>query len=248
MAGLTWTDLYDPAVQIETITTVLDLIGVFINGLLGGVVARNRGFDLFGFAVIGTVSGLGGGVIRDVLLMQGPPVALTNPLYVPTALAGTAVAFLLNFTEQDWNRLFLVLDALALSVWAIAGAQKTLSAGLGWVPAILLGTTTAVGGGAIRDLLVQRVPAVFGGNELYASVAIQVAAVQVLFSAVGWPVAGTVLGILTGTVFRLLAYRRGWGLPTGRPYEPRDVLGRVRRPPRRPDPPRPPEPPGPPGP
>ncbi|MDX6739184.1 trimeric intracellular cation channel family protein [Actinocorallia sp. A-T 12471] len=223
--------------EIATITTVLDLIGVCINGLLGGVVARHRGFDLFGFAVIGVVSGLGGGVVRDVLLMQGPPVALTNALYVPTALAGTAVAFLLKFTEQDWHRLFLSLDALALSVWAIAGAQKTLAAGLGWVPAILLGTLTAVGGGAIRDLLVQRVPSVFGGNELYASVAIIVASVYVVCSAFGAVVAGTVLGIVVGTLLRLLAARRGWGLPVGMPYEARAVFGKVRRSPR-PRPPR----------
>ncbi|GAB2864900.1 trimeric intracellular cation channel family protein [Actinocorallia aurea] len=218
--------------EIATITTVLDLVGVCINGLLGGVVARNRGFDLFGFAVIGVVSGLGGGVVRDVLLMQGPPVALTNPLYVPTALAGTAVAFLLAFSEQDWNRLFLGLDAIALSVWAIAGAQKTLAADLAWVPAILLGTLTAVGGGAIRDLLVQRVPTVFGGNELYASVAIVVATFYVACSAFGAVVAGTVLGIAVGTLMRLLAYRRGWGLPRGMPYEAREVFGRVRRAPR----------------
>lgn len=106
------------------------------------------------------MSRAGGGLIRDVLLQHGPPAALTDPAYIPTALAGTAVAFLLDIAPPDWSRVFLVLDAVALSVWATAGAQKTLDAGLDWLPAILLGTITAVGGGATRDLLLRRVPAV----------------------------------------------------------------------------------------
>ncbi|MFI6789275.1 trimeric intracellular cation channel family protein [Nonomuraea sp. NPDC050383] len=218
--------------RIETITTVLDLIGVFINALLGGSVARRRELDLFGYVVIGTVSGLGGGLIRDVLLQHGPPLALTNPLYIPIALAGAVVAFLLAFTEEDWSRFFYVLDAIALCVWAAAGAQRTLATGLAWLPAVLLGTVTAVGGGATRDLMVQRVPAVFGGNGLYASVAVLVAAIQVVCSALGAPtVVGTVLGVLTGFVLRLIAYWRGWNLPGGLEWQPRDVMGRIAHPP-----------------
>ncbi|MDX3108796.1 trimeric intracellular cation channel family protein [Nonomuraea angiospora] len=222
--------------RVETITTVLDLVGVFINGLLGGSVARRRELDLFGYVVIGVVSGLGGGLIRDVLLQHGPPLALTNPLYIPIALAGAGVAFLLKFTERDWNRLFYVLDAIALCVWAAAGAQRTLAVGLGWLPAILLGTATAVGGGATRDLLVQRVPAVFGGNGLYASVAAMVAALQVICSALGAPtVVGTSVGVVVGTALRLVAYRRGWELPGGLEWEARDVIGKAVHPPLRRD-------------
>ncbi|MFD8532343.1 trimeric intracellular cation channel family protein [Streptosporangium canum] len=218
--------------RIETITTVLDLIGVFINALLGGSVARRRELDLFGYVVIGTVSGLGGGLIRDVLLQHGPPLALTNPLYIPIALAGAGLAFVVKFSEQDWTRLFYVLDAIALCVWAAAGAQRTLEAGFSWLPAILLGTTTAVGGGATRDLLVQRVPAVFGGNGLYASVAVLVAAVQVMCSALGAStVVGTALGVSAGVILRLIAYRRGWNLPRGAERKPRDVIGKITHPP-----------------
>lgn len=217
----------------ETITTVLDLIGVFINGLLGGTVARHRNLDLFGYLVIGVVSGLGGGVIRDVLLQQGPPLALTNPLYIPIALAGAALAFLLAFSEHDWNRRLYALDALALSVWAIAGAQRTLAAGLGWLPAIVLGTVTAVGGGATRDLLVQRIPVVFGGNSLYASVAALVAGLIVICEALKVPsMVATSIAVVLGTGLRMVAHHRGWGLPNGLSWEPREVLGKVVRPPR----------------
>ena len=216
--------------KIQLITTVLDLIGVFVSALLGGAVARTMDLDLFGYAVIGAVSGLGGGIIRDVLLQHGPPAALTNPWYVPTAMAGAGVAFLVKFSVGQWNRLFLALDAMAISVWAIAGAQKTLAAGLGWLPAVLLGTITAVGGGAARDLLIQRVPAVLGGNGLYASVAIVVAGIQVLCTGLGLPVAaGTVAGLVAGTLLRLIAVRRSWQLPSGMPWEAGDVFAWVAR-------------------
>jgi uncharacterized membrane protein YeiH len=167
-------------VRIETITTALDLAGVFASALLGGAAARSRRLDLFAYVVIGLMSGLGGGVIRDLLLQHGPPAALVNPVYIPAALAGTGLAFILDVSRHGWDRGLVVVDAAALSVWAAAGAQKTLAAGLGWLPAVLLGTLTAVGGGAARDLMLQRVPAVFGGNALYASVAVLVASIQVL--------------------------------------------------------------------
>ncbi|MER7503328.1 hypothetical protein AB0L05_12795 [Nonomuraea pusilla] len=87
--------------------------------------------------------------------------------------------------------------------------------------------------GATRDLLVQRVPAVFGGNGLYASVAALVAALQVICSASGVPVVvATPVAVVAGTALRLVAYRRGWELPGGMEREARDVLGKAVHPPR----------------
>ncbi|MFC5818768.1 trimeric intracellular cation channel family protein [Nonomuraea harbinensis] len=214
---------------MDTATTVLDLVGVFLNALLGGTVARRDRLDLFGFLVIGIASGLGGGLIRDVLLQHGPPAALTDPAYIPTALAGTGVAFLLDISPPDWSRAFKFLDAAALSVWASVGAQKTMGVGLGRLPAILLGTITAVGGGAIRDLLLQRVPAVLQDTRWYASVAVLVAAVEVLGIATGFPVAGTVAAITLGVLLRIVAEWRGWTVPRGLEVRPSAVLRRRRR-------------------
>jgi uncharacterized membrane protein YeiH len=160
-------------------------------------------------------------VIRDILLQHGPPAALVNSDYIPTALAGTALAFVLDVSGRSWSRILIVLDAAAISLWAAAGAQKTLGAGLGWLPAILLGTLTAVGGGATRDLMLKRVPDVFGGNSLYASVAVLVAGNQVLWTRLGEPVAEIVIGVLSGLLLRLVAYRQGWRLPTGLNYQSR---------------------------
>ncbi|OEV02733.1 trimeric intracellular cation channel family protein [Streptomyces oceani] len=219
----------------ETVTEVtryLDLVGVFANALLGGVLARGRDLDLFGFLIIGIVSGLGGGIIRDVLLQHGTPVALTDHAYLPTATAGTLLAFVLDLRRHTSSRTFNLLDATVLSFWAVAGAQKTLEAGLGWLPALLLGMTTAVGGGAVRDLLLTGRPGIFGGNQLYASVALLVAGVLVLSTELGAPTIGLVVGILVGTVLRLTALSRDWVLPSDRDWRPSSAYARVRRRPR----------------
>ena len=197
---------------------ILDLLGVFANGLLGGAVARSMDLDLFGYAAMGLCSGLGGGIIRDVLLEHGTPVALTNPAYIPTALAGAAVAFLVQVEHKAWDRAFVGVDAAALSLWATAGALKALNDGLGWLPGVLIGTVTAIGGAITRDVMLQRVPAVFTrGTTLYATVAIVVAAIQVVFARTPGLSAGTgtTVAIAVGAVLRLLAYWRGWQLPSG---------------------------------
>ncbi|MGC9666046.1 trimeric intracellular cation channel family protein [Planosporangium sp. 12N6] len=204
--------------KVADVTRALDLAGVFANGLLGGVLARDRKLDLFGFLVIGVVSGLGGGIVRDTLLQHGPPVALTDYSYLATAAAGTLLAFLLDLRRHTSGLAFNLIDAVALSVWAVAGAQKTLDVGLGWLPAVLLGTITAVGGGAIRDLLLARTPAIFGGNSLYATVAVLVSGVMVGCSRLDSPTIGIVAGIVVGTLFRATAFVRGWVLPGSRDW------------------------------
>lgn len=110
----------------------LDLIGVLANAVLGGVIARSARLDVVGFATLAILSGLGGGIIRDTLLQQGTPVALTDYSYLLTALAGAAIAFLVKVEGRVWDQVWPLLDALALGCWAAAGAQKTLAFGLGW--------------------------------------------------------------------------------------------------------------------
>jgi uncharacterized membrane protein YeiH len=220
-------------VQTDLFITILDLLGVFANGLLGGAVARSQHMDLFGFAAIGLVSGLGGGIIRDVLLEHGTPAALVDPAYIPTALAGVGIAFLMHIqNSRAWNRAFLLVDAAAISLWATAGALKTLGVGLEWLPAVLLGTITAVGGGVSRDLMLQRIPAVFKDGPLYATVAIFVAAIQVILAKVFGlhDATGTIVAIAAGFALRLIAYWRGWRLPTGLDWQPSKLFQRVARP------------------
>jgi uncharacterized membrane protein YeiH len=220
-------------VPVTDLFRALDLTGVFANALLGGVIARRERLDPVGFAVLAVLSGLGGGLIRDTLLQHGTPIALTDYAYLLTAFGGAALTFLVRVEGHLWDRVWPIVDALALGCWAAAGAQKTLDAGLGWLPAVLLGTITAVGGGAIRDVVLRRVPVVLGGNTLYATCAAVAAGVLVIVSEYGYRTAGTLAGLVVGAGLCLLARWRGWILPDADAWSPARVVRaryRTRRP------------------
>jgi uncharacterized membrane protein YeiH len=201
--------------QITEVFRWVDLTGVLANAVLGGVIARSARLDPIGFAILAILSGLGGGIIRDTLLQAGPPIALTDYAYVTTALVGAAIAFLTRVEGRLWNRVWPVVDALALGAWAAAGAQKTLAVGLGWLPALLLGTITAVGGGFTRDVVLRRVPGVLGGNTLYASCAVVASAVMIGFWHTPFVILGTLVATVVGGGLCLLARWQNWVLPTG---------------------------------
>jgi uncharacterized membrane protein YeiH len=153
-------------------------------------------------------------MIRDTLLQQGTPVALTDPYYLGVALVGAMIAFVIPFKGRFSHLALLLLDVLAVGCWAAAGAQKGLVAGLGWLPAILLGMVTAIGGGMVRDVFLMRVPTVFGGNTLYATSAFVASVEMVVLSEFGYPEIGTLVAILSAAALSLLAKRFGWILPS----------------------------------
>jgi uncharacterized membrane protein YeiH len=198
----------------------IDLTGVLTNAILGGVVARSERLHPVGFIALAILSGLGGGLIRDTLLQHGTPVALTYPAYIPTALAGAAVAFFVPVRGRLWNLTFPFVDALALGCWAATGAIRTLADGLGWLPALLLGTITAVGGGMTRDIFLRRVPQIFAGGNLYTTAAVLASAVAVVLYGVGDPAIALGLATVTGAGVTLLARWRGWALPQAPAWEP----------------------------
>lgn len=215
---------------LSDVFRAIDLTGVFANAILGGVVARGERFDPIGFGVVAILSGLGGGLIRDTLLQHGTPIALTDYAYILTALGGAAIAFVIPIGGRLWDRGFPFVDALALGCWAAAGAQKTLVVGLGWLPAVLLGTITAVGGGMVRDVVLRRVPAVFGGNTLYATAAVLASGVMVVLYRTGHPSGGLIVTTAVGAALVLLARWRDWRLPEPYGWRPTRALPHRARP------------------
>lgn len=204
----------DASILGEVIRFV-DLAGVLANAILGGVAARTARLDIVGFIVLAIMSGLGGGMIRDTLLQQGTPVALTDPAYLIFAIVGGVIAFFVTFNGRWSRRALLLVDVLAVGCWSAVGAQKALDGGLGWMPAIMLGIITAVGGGMVRDIMLLKVPTIFGGNTLYATSAVLASSEMVVLSSLGLAALGTAVAILSAAVLSLLARRYGWVLPTG---------------------------------
>ncbi len=192
----------------------IDLTGVFLNGIIGGRLARQKRFDAVGFAVLAIMSALGGGMVRDTLLQAGPPVALTDPYYLGTALVGALIAFLWKLDSRLATRMIVVADGIVLGTWAATGAGKTLALGFGIMPAIMLGMITAVGGGMIRDVSAGNVPMVFGGNNLYATPAAVASVVMVIFSFQDLQMLGMLAATIVGSSFTVVAHWRKWQLPT----------------------------------
>jgi uncharacterized membrane protein YeiH len=199
----------DPGVAFQ----VVDLLGVLTNGILGGAVARQFRMDPVGFVVLAIASGLGGGMLRDTLLQVGFPVALTDPAYLGTAIAGAMIAFFLRLQGRWTNRVLVLADALAMGCWAATGTGKALDVGLTWLPAVMIGVITAVGGGMIRDIAVGRVPMIFGGNTLYATGAVIGSAEMAVLHGIGRPNWGMATAIVTAATITVVARRRGWRLP-----------------------------------
>lgn len=197
----------------ESLFRIVDVAGVIGNGLLGGAVARAKGFDLIGFLILSVTSALGGGIMRDVMLGGGFPVALTDPWYLGGAVAATLIAYVLTLDGPISRTTLIVVDMLALGCWSATGTAKALAAGLGVVPAMFLGVLTGVGGGMLRDVMVNETPKVFGGHPVYATFGIVAAAEMALMYHLDHYQLGMLMAIVTATVFGVLARWRNWQLP-----------------------------------
>lgn len=197
----------------DSIFRLVDVTGVVANGLLGGAVARSKRFDIVGFVTLAIISGLGGGMIRDVLLGTGFPVALVDPAYLTGALVAAVIAYFIHLEGTLTRRALALADVLALGCWSATGTIKAASLGLEPVPSVMLGVITAVGGGMLRDVLIGKTPAVFGGNTLYASIGVLGSLEALTLFHLGMREAGMAASIVTCAVLGLLARRLGWMLP-----------------------------------
>lgn len=197
----------------------LDLLGVFVMGVAAGGLAARLNFDAMGFAIIGIIAGLGGGLVRDLILDYGVPAAFSGPWYLTCALAGSAFAFVVNSERAWWRRIVTGMDITAMGLWAATGTAKSLGYGLDVLPAILLGLTSATGGGIMRDVLVGRIPAVFGGGPLYATGAVVTAVLTWAVVALGLDAVWVVVAAAAGSGLAMLAAWRRWTLPAHSEWE-----------------------------
>lgn len=147
---------------------VLELLGVFVGALSGGLAAVRKGFDIFGIVVLAWAAGLGGGILRDVLIGAVPPVGIAQWEFVATACFAGLVTWAAHPGLGRLRRFVLVLDAGALALFTVVGTVKALEYGTGATAAVCAGVITGVGGGVLRDLLTGEVPVVLHHRQLYA--------------------------------------------------------------------------------
>lgn len=192
---------------------VLELLGIFVFALSGGLVAVRKQLDIFGVVVLAGTTGLGGGFLRDVLIDATPPAALADWRYLLVPVAAGLATFVFHPALGRMERQVSIFDAAGLGLFCVTGALKALDHGLGPVPAALMGMVTGIGGGIARDLLAGRVPVVFS-SELYATPALAGATWAVVAHELGWSVWLVALpGVLVCFGWRVLAIMRNWRAP-----------------------------------
>jgi uncharacterized membrane protein YeiH len=195
---------------------VLDLTGIFVFAISGGLVGVRKGLDVFGVLVLAGATGLGGGFLRDLLIGDVPPAALADWRYLAVPVVAGLVTFWFHPALGRMERLVTVFDAFGLGLFCVAGALKALDHGLGPVPAALMGAVTAVGGGVLRDLLAGRVPVVLR-SELYATPALVGAALAVAGAGTAMPTwTFAISAAAFATTWRLISVWRGWNAPRPR--------------------------------
>ena len=197
------------------VPAAVDLAAVVIGALTGGLLAAREGFAVSGVLLLAVSGGLGGGLIRDILLAGGPPVALTNQAYLPTVAITAAATFYFSGWLSRLTGLLVVLDAVTLGFFTVIGAQKAQLAGLPSASVVFIGTATAVGGAVIRDvLLAQRADIIQPGPYNAVAALIGASLLAVLAGPVGLaplPVAAAVIVLVAA--LRVLSVWRGWEAP-----------------------------------
>jgi uncharacterized membrane protein YeiH len=190
----------------------LELVGTFAFALSGALVGARKRMDIFGIVVLAVAAGLGGGIIRDVLIGATPPRAITHWSYLATAAAAGLAGFAAPAAVARARRTVLVFDAAGLGAFAVAGTAKALDHGVPAVGAVVIGVIAAVGGGIARDLLAGDVPVILY-SDIYATPAAIASIVIVVWSRSA-PVEIGAATLATGV--RLVALRYRWSAPRPR--------------------------------
>lgn len=193
----------------------LDYLAVFAWALSGALVGLRKRFDVVGVFMTSMVSALGGGLIRDGVLLQTIPPVLTNSAYLPMIAVATIIVVAL---ARRLDRAHLIdktidlIDAFGTPAYAVVGLEIGLQAGLPWPGVMMVGCVGGVGGGVLRDMLVREVPEIMQpGRYLAILVALACAAYLTLTLGAGLPRAPTAWGVMAGYfAVRLLTLRFDW--------------------------------------
>lgn len=196
--------------------TLAELIGVAAFAASGALVGVAKCLDLFGVCVVGFVTALGGGVVRDLLLGIHPPAAFSDPAAAPISAAVSLIVFWFHPIVRRRRREILLLDAVRLGLFASSGAAIALDHDAGAGAAVVIGMLTAAGGAVLRDTLVNEVPMLLR-RDLYAIPALVGSLLVILLARFGVGVdMVVVVGTVVATMTRLAAMWRGWSLPRAR--------------------------------
>ena len=210
--------------MLGTFLTAIDWFGVAIFAVTGALVASRKRMDIFGFILLGCVTGMGGGSLRDAMLGALPVFWVREPVYLAICVAVSAATFVLAHIPESRTLVLLWLDAAGLALFCVVGADRALAANASAVIAIAMGVITATFGGVIRDILGGESPLILR-REIYVTAALAGAVVFVGVKAFApAPDALAAAGeFAVCFIIRALALSYGWSLPVYRAREGRTV-------------------------
>ncbi|SEH00760.1 Uncharacterized membrane protein YeiH [Nonomuraea solani] len=195
---------------------ILDLVGIFVFALSGALMGVRKRLDVVGMGVLAEMTALGGGVVRD-LILNVRPAAFQSLGYVLVPVVATAIVFFWHPHVARVMPAILVLDAAGLGLFCAVGTEKALEYGLSPLHAALLGVTTGIGGGMLRDVLAGEIPTLLYDRQLYAVPAMLGSGAMAGLWAhglYGWP--ATLAAAVLAFGLRLAAMRRNWRAPLAR--------------------------------
>lgn len=205
---------------------VLDIIGTVAFAVSGAMTGLKKKMDIFGVAILGLTTAVGGGILRDIILGITPPKTFQDPTYALIAIGTGIVIFIpvihrwLMRNHSAYERVLMIMDALGLGIFTVVGIRTAfdVSADFSGFLLIFVGVVTGVGGGIMRDILAGDTPYIFV-KHIYAVASIIGAVVCVVL----WDYIGSAYAMLAGTitivVIRILSARFKWNLPRARDVE-----------------------------
>lgn len=207
--------------MFESGLAILDWLGIIVFAMTGALVASRNQMDVVGFMLLGTVTGIGGGTLRDLLLDIHPILWIERPAYLAVCIGVSLALFFTAHLVKSRMTLILWADAVGLALFSVVGAERALAHGASPLVAIVMGIITACFGGIIRDVLSQERSIIFS-REIYVTAAFgaSLAFVALHEAALARELA-VGLAVLLGLVLRGGAILKGWSLPRYRPRPPR---------------------------
>jgi uncharacterized membrane protein YeiH len=200
----------------------LDFASVFVFALTGALVASRAQLDIIGFLFIASLTAVGGGTLRDVILGRDEVFWVAQPAYVGVACVAAVLVFFTAHLLESRLRAILWLDAVALSVAVAAGFAVARSLDASWPVLLMMGVTTGCLGGLMRDVVCNEVPLVLRQGELYVTAALAGAGAGVVTLALtGAPSAAFAACIATTFALRAGSMAFGWRLPVYKSRPPR---------------------------
>ena len=208
---------------MELILTTMEIIGIIAAAIAGAMKAIDKKLDLFGVVLIGMITGLGGGILRDVTLGCAPPRSFSNPAYLWAGFIPPLVVFVVALLLQEYytreealiDRINNVFDALGLGAFAVGGAAVARAVGFegNAVMVIFAGAITSVGGGVLRDIILREIPSVLH-KRVYVVAALAGSALYFVLLELGaGEIWSSVAGVSTVFVLRILATIFRWNFP-----------------------------------